>query len=406
MASMRFVLFLALVATPLTAVAEDQGGAPEVLRIQKDQYVIGGTVAPADKWPDAAAVQWGTDQGCTGTLIAPTLVATAGHCILGGAPNYVTVGTNNENTGGERIRVTRYYEYPSSQNTVDAAVLVLERPAAVTPRAVATGWAKFDIVNGARVALVGFGTTDSSGSVDSAMLMEAETTITDFNCTTSAGCNFNGRPDGELGAGGMGIDTCPGDSGGPLYVLTPYGSFLAGITSRGYSDNNYYCSEGGIYARADKVVDWMEMMTGLSVTRGPEPRGEMVTAVRGNAGETQIVHNDPLPNTSHTYAIVKQPEYGKAAISDSGVLRVCPNSDVIGGDTVTVSVTDSANPTRTLQTKVGILIEDGDPADECDETDFGNFDGGGCCDTRRSASGSLLLALAVGLFLVRRRRRS
>ena len=38
-------------------------------------------------------------------------------------------------------------------------------------------------------------------------------------------------PDGELGAGGMGIDTCPGDSGGPLYLPTDFGTFLAGVTS-------------------------------------------------------------------------------------------------------------------------------------------------------------------------------
>ncbi len=404
MPPMRFVLSLALVAAPVAALADDNAGAPQVVRIQKDKTIIGGVQSPVDKWPDAAAVQWGSSQGCTGTLIAPTLVLTAGHCVLGGPPNYVTVGTVNENVGGERIRIMSSMEYPRSQSSVDAAVLVLERAATTTPRAIATGWAKYDITNGATVALVGFGTTDVNGDVDSSMLREAMTTITDFNCTSSSGCNYAGRPDGELGAGGNGIDTCPGDSGGPLYLITSYGNFLAGITSRGYDDNQYYCSEGGIYARADKVADWVEEMTGVAVTRGPEPSGELLTVERGNAGETQVISNDPKNAGDYTYTIVKQPQYGKAAVSKTGVLRVCANSDVIGGDTVTVSVTD-ANDQRTATGKIAILIEDGDPADDCDPTEYGVETGGGCCDTRRSANGSLPLILVVGLLLVRRRRR-
>src|SRR4030095_12862362 len=41
--------------------------------------VIGGTEVPAGKWPDAVAVL-GAQGSCTGTLIAPDVVLTAGHC--------------------------------------------------------------------------------------------------------------------------------------------------------------------------------------------------------------------------------------------------------------------------------------------------------------------------------------
>ena len=69
----------------------------------------------------------------------------------------------------------------------------------------------------------------------------------------------------------MGIDTCPGDSGGPMYLLTEYGTFLAGVTSRSYDNSQFACSEGGIYGRPDKIVDWIEQQTGVKVARGPEP---------------------------------------------------------------------------------------------------------------------------------------
>ena len=45
-------------------------------------------------------------------------------------------------------------------------------------------------------------------------LQEATTVITDADCSrTDLGCNIAAYPNGELGAGGMGVDSCPGDSG-------------------------------------------------------------------------------------------------------------------------------------------------------------------------------------------------
>src|SRR6188508_2660685 len=41
--------------------------------------IIGGTSAPAGKWPDTVAVL-GPQSACSGTLIAPDVVLTAGHC--------------------------------------------------------------------------------------------------------------------------------------------------------------------------------------------------------------------------------------------------------------------------------------------------------------------------------------
>jgi secreted trypsin-like serine protease len=391
---MRYALSVALLALPMTALA---GPVAEP--------VIGGSAAPAGKWPDAAAVLWSGEQACTGTLIAPNVVITAGHCVEGGAPDAVLVGATAKSRPeeGEMIDIERSVAYPDSQATIDVALLILATPSTVTPRPIASGWARADIKNGAAVQLVGYGTTNRNGSTETDSLMEATSSITDYNCTTSSGCNASARPDGELGAGGGGIDTCPGDSGGPIYVLTDYGSFLAGVTSRGYDDNQYYCSEGGIYARADKVIDWIETTAGVTLERTPGPWADPIMATRGRGTETTISANDPKAGAKHTYAIAAQPSYGTAAVSSAGVVRVCPRKDVVGDDAVVVSVSDSADPSRTVSLKIPVLIADGDPDDDCDPTDFGG--GGGCCDTRRSAGGSIPLALFV-LVTLRRRRRS
>jgi endonuclease G len=411
MPAMRYLLPVALLALPASAVADDNASRPDPqVTTETDKAIIGGTAAPAGKWPDTVLLMWSGYGGCTGTLIAPTVVLTAGHCVIGfdGPPNYVLINSiTTSPSGGELIHVKSSHEYPNSQGSIDAAILVLDNPSTTAPRAIATGWAKYDIQNGASVAIVGFGTTDRDGMVESNVLREATTTITDFNCTKSSGCTSYGRPDGELGAGGMGIDTCPGDSGGPLYLLTDYGNFVAGITSRAYSNNRYYCSEGGIYGRPDKIVDWIEETAGVKVSRGPAPTAEPFNGlgdiVRGNPGETKLEVNDPK-SSSHQFEVVKQPGYAKAAVSGDGTVRVCPNKDIVGGDTVTVKVTDSADANRTQEVTLAFQIVDGDPADSCDPAAFGDMSGGGCCDTRRDARGSIPLLLFVAAMLLRRRR--
>lgn len=403
---MRFSLVLGALALPAIAVAEDRGTPERPHLGETSKAVIGGAASPAGKWPDTVAVMWDGQQGCTGTLVAPNVVVTAGHCVYGNdPPNGVLVGASalSRPQEGQMLTVMKALEYPDSDRTVDAGILILTQPATTAPRAIASGWAKFDIKNGAAVQLVGFGTTDRNGSRPTDALMEAATTITDYNCTTSSGCSPGARPDGELGAGGMGIDTCPGDSGGPAYLTTEYGAFLLGITSRAYNNAQFACSEGGIYGRADKIMDWIEKESGAQVPRGPAPSAEMITVVGGDPGETQVEHNDPKPATEHTYEITTPPMHAKAAVREDGLLRVCGARGVVGGDEVVVTVTDKADPTRTLTAKVGVLVQEGEGADDCDPEAFGD-DGGGCCDTRRSAGGSIPLGLAVLLVLRRRRK--
>jgi len=370
--------------------------------------VIGGGSAAAGKWPDVAAILFpsgSTDtQECTGVLIAPTVVITAGHCFVAseGLPDNVLLGTislDHPETG-ETIAIASGMQFPDAEESEDVTVLVLAHAAAETPRAIATGWARLDITNGAAVELVGYGAVDKNGSDYIPELQEAMTTITDADCSTSPGCNTLAQPAGELGAGGMGIDTCPGDSGGPLYVLTDHGTFLAGVTSRSYDNAMFACSEGGIYERPDKVVDWIEMVAGVPVTRGPEPSAPPIAMTRGNAGDTTIDVNDPVA-TAHTLAVTTPPAHGTAQVDDNGALRVCPDPAVIGSDAVTVTITDSADASRHLDLVIPIAIADG-TAGTCTFDGFASSGGGGCCDARGGTGGILLGVVVLGV--LRRRR--
>jgi uncharacterized protein (TIGR03382 family) len=304
-------------------------------------------------------------------------------------------------SAGELVALqnTDIQQYPNSQTSIDIGIITLPTPSKMTPAPIADGWAKFDIQNGAKVEFVGFGSIDKNGNTYIPQEQEAQSTITDFDCSSSSGCNAAAMPDGELGAGGSGIDTCPGDSGGGMYLLTDYGTFVAGITSRGYNSDTFACSQGGIYGRPDKIVDYIEMVTGATLAHGPVPTAGAIAAVTGGLGTTTIETNDPHAN-SHHFQITTPPASGKAAVSEQGDVRFCADQTT-GSDAVTISVTDANNSTRTLSLTIPIDVTSGMGSGACD---VNGFPSAGCCDASGgSPSGAAALALVVGLMLVRRR---
>src|SRR4051812_40120331 len=95
--------------------------------------VVGGTTVKPGEWRDAVAVLSATTL-CTGTLITPDVVLTAGHCI-DPAPIYVVVDTiDYGKPGGEPIRVRSAIAYPDWQNSYDVGLVILDRAASAPPR--------------------------------------------------------------------------------------------------------------------------------------------------------------------------------------------------------------------------------------------------------------------------------
>ena len=386
--------------------------------------VIGGSNAPQGMWPATAAILYGSASDpsaangdplnsfeCTGVLVAPTVVLTAGHCVPGVLSDYigdltgVLIGAASlsDPSAGDLIvaQNSDISQYPNSQTSIDIGIIKLETASTMTPAPIADGWAKFDIVNGASVEFVGFGSIDKNGNTYIAQEQEAQSTITDYDCSMSSGCNAAAMPDGELGAGGSGVDTCPGDSGGGMYLLTSYGTFVAGITSRSYADDTYACSQGGIYERPDKIVGYIEMTTGATLAHGPMPSAATISAATGALGTTTIDTNDPKTNEHH-FAVTTPPSSGKLAVDETGDVRFCAG-EAAGSDSATISVTDANDQTRTLPITIAIDVTAGAGSGTCD---VDAFPSAGCCDVGGSPSGSFVLALGVAAALVRRRARS
>jgi endonuclease G len=229
--------------------------------------VIGGTAVPAGKWPDAVAVL-GASGSCTGTLIAPDVVLTAGHCADANPTTVIANTTNYNGTGGVRATVKSITAYPNWETTFDVAVIVLNTPiTSVAPRKIGAACTFQGFQNNMMVHLVGFGLTDTAGMGNNTQLREASAPIIDATCANGAGCAPGASPAGEFIAGGGGTDSCFGDSGGPVYLDTPRGTVVVGAVSRGLDNSATPCGGGGIYVRTDKVLAWIETTTGKTVSK-------------------------------------------------------------------------------------------------------------------------------------------
>ena len=233
--------------------------------------VIGGTRVPTGEFLDCVAVGNDRQWGCTGTLIAPDTVVTAGHC----ASFATRVFFGSDVTkAGRTVRVrerVRHPDYRKNGKQNDLMVLRLdERVENVTPRKLATT-KLIDAATDGRV--VGFGNTDPMGSTGYGLKRQVDVPIASAACRGTS----EGEPDAaaygcdrglELVAGKplLAKDSCTGDSGGPFYVESAKdGWMLAGATSRATNSAPNDCGDGGIYVRLDKYRKWIDGIPGVTL---------------------------------------------------------------------------------------------------------------------------------------------
>ncbi len=327
--------------------------------------VVGGQDTPSGAWPDVAALfTLGDSFGCTGTLIAPDLVLTAGHCGFG--LETAVLDTDDHAVGGERIAVVESYAHDDYFTTFDVAVMVLASPSTVPPRPLALDCIAADYIHdGAEVAIVGYGAVDEWANDWTSRKQQATTTVFDADCDDlTAGCNAPVSPGGEVLAGGDGIDSCNGDSGGPLFLLTDEGDYLAGITSRAAVPSPTPCGNGGIYVRADAIADWVEEVTGQTLprpdcdglNRSPHPSAEPIRIGVGGTGFTTIVPNDPNVDDTHRFEIVQPPSHGLAYAWADGRVAYVPSQHFLGSDTFTVRAIDSGEPVESGDVEVAVEV--------------------------------------------------
>jgi trypsin len=222
--------------------------------------IVGGHDAAPGAYPSIAEITFGSSFLCTGTLIAPDYVLTAGHCgsITGAAIGTpagwpaplidVRIGANRSGQG-EKVPVSRVIVEPDYLATPghDITLLQLASDSTKAPTKVAGAnegslWAA-----GTMETIAGWGTTSEGGDTPDT-LQEAQVPITSDAMCAAAYSDFDPATMVCAGYPQGGTDTCQGDSGGPLFGRTAAGDLkVVGATS--FGEGCARAGKPGVYAR-------------------------------------------------------------------------------------------------------------------------------------------------------------
>ncbi len=247
----RILLALIACASLLAALPAGAGAAPRAHR-----SIVGGLPANTAQWPFAVAIFRKGHMHCTGSVVSPTRVLTAGHCVDGfNVANFqVIVGrpTLRDTSVGQTIGVVSGRVHPDFEQTGlhDVATLDLAQPVSVAPVALATPDQSAATASpGAVLQVAGYGATNPFGTHLSGFLKSTvEQVRADSRCLKAYTRDLF-APESMICAlgpkrkhgGRFKIHTtaCSGDSGGPLVAdvggtpvevgTVSYGGALCGL---------------------------------------------------------------------------------------------------------------------------------------------------------------------------------
>ncbi|XP_049539654.1 uncharacterized protein LOC125953881 [Anopheles darlingi] len=244
-----------------------------------------GLVAPAYGQPallrefaHIAAIGWTRSDGkidwnCGGSLIWENFILTAAHCAIDDEeiqPDVARFGDLNiysdeDDDYAQQLRIVEVIRHPQhrfSGKYYDVALMRLERNITVHETvAPACLWLD-DEVRFPKLLSAGWGRTGFAEDKTKILLKVSLTPLTNAECsrfyTTAERGLRNGLHDHHLCAGDELMDTCPGDSGGPLHVKLLHNAkispFLVGVTSFGKPCGQ---SNPGVYARVSQFGGWI-----------------------------------------------------------------------------------------------------------------------------------------------------
>ncbi|XP_053674808.1 transmembrane protease serine 9-like [Anopheles nili] len=250
-------------------------------------YPIYGVPARQGEFAHMAAIGWRQNNGsisfdCGGSLVTTRHVLTAAHCALnddGVAPQVVRVGViditaglyDPQNQFAQEYGIEIFKRHPQHEYRAeyhDIALITLDRAvtlsSAVLPACLWTG-AQVPL---RRLEAAGFGQTSFGGDRTPILLKVQLSPVENAACSRfykPGRTRQQGLIDQQMCAADERMDTCLGDSGGPLQIklmannrLIP---FVVGITSFGR-----FCGSAipAVYTRVSSYYNWVQTETGLS----------------------------------------------------------------------------------------------------------------------------------------------
>ncbi|MDR9371969.1 serine protease, partial [Conexibacter sp. JD483] len=250
------------------------GAAQAASRPRAQASVVGGTTAQAGVFSSVVFITAQTSAArataCSGTVIAPTVVLTAAHCVVDEATHtvrptsaiVVTAGSLDRTSGAATevgaARIAVHPDYDPGALSSDAAVIRLSSPLALAPVTLADGGDAALAAPGTAATFAGFGATSGTSTEASTRLLTAATTVlADDVCQRLLGANFVAAVTlCAVDAGRFAVSTCRGDSGGPLLTQRGDGAWVQlGITSWGSLGCNTRVPQA--FTRVSAIAPWI-----------------------------------------------------------------------------------------------------------------------------------------------------
>ncbi len=197
----RLVPALAAAAVSVLALlSPTASAAPAPPAVQAVQPIIGGGYASNAPW--AARLLSNGRETCSATIIAPTWILTAKHCVTGGGLSF-RIGSLDQHSGGTLANGAQTYTHSS-----DLALVRLDRSVSAT---YATLGQPGTVRVGQNVQVYGWGATSQCGSEANCQSRYLKVA----NVTVTSGCTDAYGGSAICARRGDGI-TAGGDSGGPM----------------------------------------------------------------------------------------------------------------------------------------------------------------------------------------------